>query len=357
MRGVPRRREMREYPAAEECVGGADCLLRGRGVRAGIPVRRRGWCRPPGVPAAGHRPETRGARAGAHRAAPGDPARSSKGRCGPGRASPLRNGVTVLNTPGTIDSDYRGELKVDPGEPRGRGFPDTARGTGLRRSCSAPSSGSPSAETAVHGGNAEGERRIWLDRGLNLSGTAPSLSSSRGVLAALVLASPSFRRSSPPRRMRVRPTDAARAGPARGAQGLWRRGRPSGSRYPARACGGFPRLTPSCAGLLRAERALRPGQGDEYTRSLLPAASPGCGARLRQQAFRPSLSLARYAMIRASWRASLEYYRDAVGGYRRRRERTAKGPRPGAPARRRALRSTIMTTPRLPRYLRSDRFP
>ena len=46
---------------------------------------------------------------GAHRR---HPAVSSRGRCGRGRGSRARTGLTVLNSPGTIDSDYRGEVQV-----------------------------------------------------------------------------------------------------------------------------------------------------------------------------------------------------------------------------------------------------
>ena len=33
-------------------------------------------------------------------------------RCAPRSGLAAKNGVTVLNTPGTIDADYRGEVKV-----------------------------------------------------------------------------------------------------------------------------------------------------------------------------------------------------------------------------------------------------
>ena len=30
----------------------------------------------------------------------------------PGSGLPIKNGITLLNTPGTIDADYRGEIKI-----------------------------------------------------------------------------------------------------------------------------------------------------------------------------------------------------------------------------------------------------
>ena len=51
-----------------------------------------------------------GARAdGAHHRAA---ARATRRRCAPARAWRSSTGVTVLNSPGTIDSDYRGEVRV-----------------------------------------------------------------------------------------------------------------------------------------------------------------------------------------------------------------------------------------------------
>ena len=38
--------------------------------------------------------------------------REPKRRCGPAPASPPKHGLTVLNAPGTVDSDYRGEIQV-----------------------------------------------------------------------------------------------------------------------------------------------------------------------------------------------------------------------------------------------------
>ena len=35
-----------------------------------------------------------------------------RGRCGRAPGLPAEHGVTVLNAPGTIDADYRGEVKV-----------------------------------------------------------------------------------------------------------------------------------------------------------------------------------------------------------------------------------------------------
>ena len=41
-----------------------------------------------------------------------NPATATRSRCGPRSGLALKHGITCLNTPGTIDSDYRGEVKV-----------------------------------------------------------------------------------------------------------------------------------------------------------------------------------------------------------------------------------------------------
>ena len=60
---------------------------------------------------AGYRAQAGPARPRAHRAAPGDPSRL-EGQVRPRSGLAMKHGITVLNAPGTIDSDYRGELKV-----------------------------------------------------------------------------------------------------------------------------------------------------------------------------------------------------------------------------------------------------
>ena len=81
--------------------------LPGRGARSAGGAR----CAKPDDPGAGR---TRARADGAHH-------RAAAGIRGAG-ASALRpgakHGVTVLNSPGTIDSDYRGEVQRDPRQPR-----------------------------------------------------------------------------------------------------------------------------------------------------------------------------------------------------------------------------------------------
>ena len=60
----------------------------------------------------GPRPEARDARAGANRRSRWRYHAGWKGRCGRGPGWRCSHGVTVLNSPGTVDSDYRGELKI-----------------------------------------------------------------------------------------------------------------------------------------------------------------------------------------------------------------------------------------------------
>ncbi len=57
-----------------------------------------------------------------------------EGQVRPRSGLAIRHGVTCLNAPGTIDSDYRGRGLRDPRELRGGAVPRPARATGSRRS-------------------------------------------------------------------------------------------------------------------------------------------------------------------------------------------------------------------------------
>ena len=59
-----------------------------------------------------HRASRRARGSACRRGWPSKFRRASRGRCGRGRGWRRKLGVTVLNAPGTIDSDYRGEIVV-----------------------------------------------------------------------------------------------------------------------------------------------------------------------------------------------------------------------------------------------------
>ena len=106
-------------------------------------------------------------------------------RCGRARAWPCKHGVTVLNAPGTIDADYRGEVQRAARESRPRAVRRS------RAACGSPSSSSPrcvgrglvearrSAETG------RGGRRLRLDgrRDAAAGGATMILLSRRSLLA------------------------------------------------------------------------------------------------------------------------------------------------------------------------------
>ena len=133
--------------AARLCHGGQRRGRSGRGGRgaAGAAARRaRRWCRP-----ASRWPCPTG----------------SRRRCGRARAWRCGTGVTVLNSPGTIDSDYRGEIRRDPRQSRQRACHDRARrahrparrragaaGANGRRSTSLPPSARGAARLRVDAG-------------------------------------------------------------------------------------------------------------------------------------------------------------------------------------------------------------
>jgi dUTP pyrophosphatase len=56
-----------------------------------------------------------------------------EGQVRPRSGLALKHGITCLNTPGTIDSDYRGELKVILINHGGRGIRDRQRACASRR--------------------------------------------------------------------------------------------------------------------------------------------------------------------------------------------------------------------------------
>ena len=77
-------------------------------------IRHGGQCRARS-PRGGRKATSRSCRASARWCRPASPSpcrRDSRRRCARARAWRLKNGVTVLNSPGTVDADYRGEVGV-----------------------------------------------------------------------------------------------------------------------------------------------------------------------------------------------------------------------------------------------------
>ena len=86
----------------------------------------------------------------------------TEGQVRPRSGLAARHGVTVLNTPGTIDADYRGEVAVAPHQPR----PSVIRGC-ARHADRAVGGGADPARDRERGGAPRGyrprQRRLWIN--------------------------------------------------------------------------------------------------------------------------------------------------------------------------------------------------